>query len=76
MFNRIVSDPAILGGKPIIKGTRISVEMVMEWIASGVSRDEILDAHRHLTSEDVQQAIGYAAHAVKNEVLVAAEIEP
>ncbi len=37
MINRIVSDPAILGGKPCIKGTRISVEMVLEWVASGVA---------------------------------------
>jgi len=76
MFYRIVSDPAILGGKPIIKGTWISVEMVMEWIALGASRDDILKAHPHLAAEDVQQAIGYAAQAVKNEVLTTAEIEP
>ena len=75
MFDRIVSDPAILGGKPIIKGTRISVEMVMEWIASGASRDDVLKKHSHLSAEDVQQAIGYAAQAVQNEVLTTAEIE-
>lgn len=74
MLDRIVSDPAILGGKPIIKGTRISVEMVMEWIASGASRGDVVTAHPHLTDEDVQQAIGYAAQAVKNEVLTIAEI--
>ena len=74
MFDKIVSDPAILGGKPIIKGTRISVELVMEWMASGASRDEIVKAHPHLTVDDVQQAINYAAHAVKNEVLTTTEI--
>lgn len=46
MFDRIVSTLAVLGGKPIIKGTRISVETVMEWIASGASRDDILKAYR------------------------------
>jgi uncharacterized protein (DUF433 family) len=76
MFDRIVSDPGVLGGKPIIKGTRISVETVMEWIASGASRDDILKAYPHLAAEDVQQAIGYAAQAVKNEVLVTVEIKP
>ena len=76
VFDRIVSDPAILGGKPIIKSTRISVEMVMEWIASGASRDDVVKAHPHLAAEDVQQAIGYASQAVKNEVLTIAEIEP
>ncbi len=75
MFDRIVSDPAILGGKPIIKGTRISVEMVMEWIASGASRDDILKSYSHLSTEDVQQVTSYAAQAVKNEVLSTAEIE-
>lgn len=60
MFDRVVSNPAILRGKPIIRGTRISVEMAMEWIASGANRDEIVNAHPNLTVEDVQQAIGYA----------------
>ena len=74
MFDRVISNPAVLGGKPIIKGTRISVEMVMEWIASGASRDDILMNYPHLSVDDVQQAIGYAAQAVKNEVLAIAEI--
>lgn len=74
MFDRIISDPAILGGKPIIKGTRISVEIVMEWVVSGASRDDILAANPHLTREDVEQAIGYAAHAAKNEVLTTVEL--
>ena len=76
MFDRIVSDPNVLGGKPIIKGTRISVEMVMEWIASGASRDDILKSYPHLSKEEVQQVAGYAAQAVKNEVLSTAEINP
>jgi uncharacterized protein (DUF433 family) len=52
MFDKIVSDPGILGGKPIIKGTRISVEMVMEWIASGAHRDKIVAANPQLSAED------------------------
>ena len=75
MFDRIVSNPAVLGGKPIIKGTRISVEMILELIASGASRDDILQVYSHLSAEDVQQAIGYAAMAVKNEVLTSEEID-
>lgn len=74
MFDRIASNPAILGGKPIIKGSRISVEMVLEWVASGATRDDIVRKHPHLTSEDVEQAIAYAASAVRNEVLVSAEV--
>lgn len=74
MLDRIIFDPAILGGKPIIRGTRISVEIILEWIASGASRDDILRKHPHLSAEDVEQALAYAASSVRNEVLVTAEV--
>jgi uncharacterized protein (DUF433 family) len=74
MFDRITSEPAILGGKPIVRGTRISVEIILEWIASGATRDEIVRKHPHLTAGDVEQALAYAASAVRNEVLVTAEV--
>jgi uncharacterized protein (DUF433 family) len=74
MFDRLTSDPAILGGKPIIRGTRISVALILEWIASGATRDDILRKHAHLTADDVEQALSYAASAVRNEVLVTAEV--
>ena len=74
MFDRIVSNPAILGGKPIVRGTRISVELILEWVASGATRDEILRKHPHLSAADVEQALAYAASAVRNEVLVATEV--
>lgn len=74
MFDRITADPAILGGKPIIRGTRISVAMILEWVASGAARDDILRRHPHLTAADVEQALGYAAASVRNEVLLSAEV--
>lgn len=74
MFNRITSNPSILGGKPIVRGTRISVEIIMEWIASGATRGQIVDRYPHLTTEDIEQAIGYATQSVKNEILTYAEI--
>jgi uncharacterized protein (DUF433 family) len=74
MLDRITSDPRILGGKPIIRGTRISVEIILEWIASGASRDDVLRKHPHLTTADVEQALAYAAAAVRNEVLATAEV--
>ena len=74
MFDRITSDPAILSGKPIIKGTRISVALVLEWIASGATREDILRKHPHLTAEDVEQALAYAAAAVQNEFVLTAEV--
>ena len=69
MFDRITSDAAILSGKPSIRGTRISVEMILEWIASGATRNDILARHPHITADDIEQALGYAAAAVRNEVL-------
>ena len=74
MLDRITSDPAILGGKPIVRGTRISVELILEWVASGATRDEIVRRHPHLSIEDVEQALAYAAAAMRNEVVLTAEV--
>ena len=74
MFDRITSNQSILGGKPVIVGTRISVEIILEWVASGASRDEILLRHPHLTALDVEQALQYAAAATKNEVLLTTQV--
>ncbi len=74
MFDRIVSDPRILGGKPCIQGTRISVEFLLELVAQGASRGEILATYPHLKVEDVEQALRYAARFLENEVLITAEI--
>ena len=65
MFERIVSNPAILGGKPCIKGTRLSVEFLMELAASGASRDDIVQAYPRLTWEDVEAAYQYAAPSLR-----------
>jgi len=70
MFDRITSDPAILGGKPCIKGTRISVELILEWVAEGATVDKMLEAYPHLEREDVAQALRYAARFMENEVVI------
>ena len=70
MFARIVSDPAVLGGKPCIKGTRISVEFLLELIASGGTREEILRKYPQLTAEDVEEAVRFAARSLKNDVIL------
>ncbi len=74
MFERIASDPAVLGGKPCIKGTRISVEFLLELIASGASRSDIISTYPHLSAEDVEVAVRYAARFLENEVLLTAEV--
>lgn len=74
MFARIISNPEILAGKPVIKGTRISVEFILELVADGASRDEIVAAYPHLKSEDVEEALRYSARFLKNEVILNTEV--
>ena len=69
-FPRIESDPGILGGKPCVKGTRLSVEFILELFASGASRDDVVKAYPDLTAEDVEQALRYAAQFLKHDVTV------
>ena len=73
-FEHIHSDPTILAGKPVIRGTRISVEFILELVASGASRDGILATYPHLTVEAVEEALRYAARFLKNEVVVTGRI--
>lgn len=68
---RIVVDPAVLVGKPFIKGTRISVELVMERLADGWSMDDILRSYPGLAREDVLAAISFVTEIYKEEDHVA-----
>jgi len=61
---QIVSDSKILGGKPVIAGTRISVELILDRIASGMSIEEILTDYPHLTARQIQAAVSYARNMV------------
>lgn len=61
---QIISDPKILGGKPVIAGTRISVELILDRVASGMSVKEILTDYPHLTDEQIQAALSYAKNLV------------
>ena len=74
MFTRVTCNPDVLGGKPCIKGTRISVEFILELAASGAGRDDILKAYPHLVPEDVEEALRYAVHFLENDVLVSTEV--
>ncbi len=67
----IVVDPAVLVGKPVIKGTRISVELLLDRFADGWSYDEVLAAYPHLTREQVQAAVTFASELFKEEKYVA-----
>jgi len=74
MFTRIVSDSAVLGGKPCVKGTRISVEFILELFASGATHEQILCAYPQLTGEDLEEALRYAARFLENESFRVAEV--
>jgi len=67
---RIDIDPAIMMGKPVIRGTRITVEMILRKLAEGASEVELLQDYPHLTTEDIRAAVAYGAASVAHEEAV------
>jgi len=65
--SRITVDPEILAGKPIIKGTRIPVELILDLLANGWTTEEILENYPQLKKEDITAALKYAAQVLKEE---------
>ena len=63
-LDRIVTDPAILGGKPVIEGTRIPVSLILNLLANGADNLEIQADYPDLTERDIRSAIAYAADRV------------
>jgi uncharacterized protein (DUF433 family) len=64
---RITVDPNVLVGKPVIKGTRIAVEFVIDLLGRGWTREEILKEYDHLTPLDIQACLAYAGEILKSE---------
>jgi len=62
IIERITHDPAVMGGRPCIRGMRVTVGTVVGLLAAGRSTEEILEAYPYLEREDVQAALAYAAH--------------
>ncbi len=65
----IVSDPKVMMGKPVIAGTRITVELILEKLAAGETTEQILEAHPHLCREAVLAAIAFARDALRADVV-------
>jgi uncharacterized protein (DUF433 family) len=65
----IESDPTKLYGKPVIKGTRIPVDLILEKLAEGETIDDLLQAYPRLKKESISAVFAFAAYAVKNEVV-------
>jgi uncharacterized protein (DUF433 family) len=61
-LTRITADPQKMGGRPCIRGIRVTVGTVVGLVASGHSRDEILRLYPYLEAEDISEALAYAAH--------------
>ena len=65
----IISDPQIMMGKPIIAGTRITVELILEKLSAGETFEQILDEHPGITREAINAALAFAAEALKADVI-------
>ena len=59
--DHIISNPQILAGRPVIKGTRISVELILGWLANGWTYEQVLESYPHITRDDIQAALAFAA---------------
>lgn len=64
---RITVDPAVLVGKPVIKGTRMAVEFVVDLLGRGWTQEEVLREYDHLKPEDIQACLAYASEVLRTE---------
>ena len=71
--DRIEINPKVMLGKPVIRGTRIPIELILRKLSEGAREADLLDAYPRLTREDIQAAIGYAADTVAREETVLME---
>lgn len=67
----IEATPEVLLGKPVIKGTRISVELILGWLASGWTIEDLLDSYPHITRDDVLAALAFAAEMMREDEYIA-----
>lgn len=70
---RIATDPGVMMGKPCIKGTRITVELILRKLGAGRSIADILEAYPQLTEDDVRAVLSFAADYLQHETIIAAE---
>jgi uncharacterized protein (DUF433 family) len=68
--DRIEIDSHVMMGKPVIKGTRIKVELILRKLAEGATEETLLDAYPRLTSADIRAAIEYAADTIAHERII------
>lgn len=74
LHERITIDPKVMFGKPVIRGTRVTVELILRKIGEGMTDEQILHHHPHLTIEDIRAAAAFAAdHLAAEEIVLASE---
>jgi uncharacterized protein (DUF433 family) len=66
---RISTDPNVMMGKPVIAGTRIPVDLIIEKLAFGESFEQIIEAHPHLSEEQIRDALAYAAKVLRSDAI-------
>lgn len=76
LLKRIVVNPGIMVGKPIIKGTRLTVKYIINLMAHGATEDEILAEYRGLTHADIQACLLFAAQALESTLFMPLGLEP
>ena len=67
---RIEINPAVMAGKPVIRGTRIPVDMILRKLGAGLTVEEILDDHPHIAREDIRAAQAFAADYISNDEII------
>jgi uncharacterized protein (DUF433 family) len=71
MTERIEINPGVMQGKPVIRGTRVPVELVLRKLAEGATTADLLDAYPRLSTDDIRAALDYAADTIAHETVVA-----
>ncbi|MBI5191505.1 MAG: DUF433 domain-containing protein [Nitrospirae bacterium] len=71
----ITSDPSVMMGKPVVAGTRITVELILEKLAAGETAEQLIEAHPRLTREGIVAALAFAAEVLRGDVVYPADGE-
>jgi uncharacterized protein (DUF433 family) len=71
MADRIEINPSIMQGKPVIRGTRITVELLLRKLGEGATIEDLLDAYPRLAADDIRAALAYAADTIAHEAVLA-----
>ena len=75
LLRRIVIDPKVMVGKPVIRGTRLTVDYILNLLAHGASMEEILEEYEGLTEEDIRACLLFAARSLQETVFMPLEVK-